>query len=110
MDYKVVEVNVNADPSVELRFVIAGARADGEELLRFDIPRSESKKEHNKYMSSLTKILKQMKDERLIQLYAMEKHFEGSTMEAEYLLNKYPTVFLCGHTDNAAADFIYVKL
>ncbi len=110
MNYKVVEIDITSEPAVELRFLIAGIRADGEELVRFDIPRADTKKEQSRRMNAIIKTLKAMKEERLIQLYAAERHFETSSTEAEYLLNKYPTVFLCGLTDNESADFIYVKV
>ncbi len=110
MNYKVIEIDPVCDPSVELRFCIAGARADGEELLRLDIPFGENKREHSRMMTAIIRILKQMKEERLIQFFAGEKQFSESSMEAEFLHNKYPSVFLCGLTDNPGADFIYIKL
>ena len=111
MEYKVIELNTNAaDPSVELRFSVASERMDGVELLRVDLPVSEDKKEHARLLSTVTKILKQMKEERLIQFFANAKSFDNASMEAEFLINKYPSIFLCGPTDNPAADFFYIKI
>lgn len=111
MDYKVIELNENSsDISVELRFAIASERAGGCELLRIDILKNENKKEQEKLLASINKLLKQMKEERLIQFFATKKNFDLSTMEAEFLLNKYPSVFICDLTDNPSADFVYIKI
>ena len=111
MNYKVIELDsMSADHTVELRFAVASERAEGTELLRVDIPFSENEKEHVKIMSSITKTLKQMKEERLIQFYATKKSFSSATTESQFLLNKYPSVFICGITDNMNADFVYIKL
>ncbi len=112
MNYKVIEIEslTADDAAVEMRFAIAGARADGAELLRFDIPFGNDEKEYKKLFNSLVRLLKGMKEERLIQFYATEKSFSDKSTEAAFLLNKYPSVFICDLTDNRAAGFIYIKI
>lgn len=111
MKYKVIELDKTiSDYSVELRFIIASERAGGAELLRIDIPFLENEKDHIKLMSSISKLLKQMKEERLIQFFATKKSFSSASTESQFLLNKYPSVFICGMTDNSLCDFAYIKL
>ncbi len=112
MNYKVIEIEslISDDAEVEMRFAIAGSRADRAELIRFDIPFSEDEKEYKKRFNALTRVLKSMKEERLIQFFATEKSFSEKSAEGEFLLNKYPSVFICGLTDNMSAGYIYVKL
>lgn len=111
MSFKIIEIDSGAqDPAVELRFAVASHRAGGDELLRIDIPKSENEKDYNKFVSSVIRTLKVMKDERLIQFFATKDSFIGLTTEAEFLHNKYPSVFAGGITDNTDSDFIYIKL
>lgn len=112
MIYKVVEIeSLNGDDAlVEMRFNIASARAAKAELMRLDIPYGDDEKEYKKIFNSLTRELKSMKEERLIQFFATKKSFSDHTTEAAFLLNKYPSVFLCGLTDNENAGYIYIKI
>lgn len=111
MSFKIIEIESSAqDPSVELRFAVASHRAGGDELLRVDIPKVENKKDYNKFVSSVIRTLKIMKEERLIQFFATEENFLTTTTESEFLLNKYPSVFADGLTDKADSDFVYIKL
>ncbi len=111
MNFKIIEIDSGAqDPSVELRFAVASHRAGGDELLRIDIPKIENEKDYNKFVSSVIRTLKVMKEERLIQFFATKDSFLGLTTEAEFLLNKYPSVFADGLTDKTDCDFVYIKI
>jgi hypothetical protein len=111
MEYKVIELNADSvDPTVELRYAAASERAGGSELLRIDVQSVENKKERAKRLSYVTKILKQMKDERLIQFFATKKSFQSSSMEAEFLLNKYPCISAASTSEDEASDFFYIKI
>ena len=111
MEYKVIELNADSvDPTVELRYAVASERAGGSELLRIDVPSVENEKERAKRLSYVTKILKQMKDERLIQFFATKKSFQSSSMEAEFLLNKYPCISAASTAEDEASDFFYIKI
>ncbi|MBR3806714.1 MAG: hypothetical protein IKJ13_07800 [Clostridia bacterium] len=112
MKYKVIEIESTCtdDAAVEMRYAIASARAGGAELIRFDIPVTDDEKEYKKLFNSLVRLLKGMKEERLIQFYATEKSFSDKATESAFLLNKYPSIFICGLTDNQRAGFIYVKI
>ena len=112
LNYKVVLIeSLNSDDAaVEMRFAVASARAGREELIRFDIPFMEDEKEYRKMFNSLIRILKTMKEEHLVQFFATEKNFSENSTESAFLLNKYPSIFLMGLTDNPNAGYIYVKL
>lgn len=112
MKYRVIELeSKNADDgAVEIRYAVATARASGAELIRFDIPFGEDKALYNKLFNGLSRLLKTMKEERLIQFFATEKSFSDQMAEGAFLLNKYPSVFICGLTDNENAGYFYVKI
>lgn len=112
MNYKVIEIeSLNGDDAVvEMRFAVADARAGGAELVRIDVPFGEDEKVYKNIFSTLVRTLKLMKDERKIQFYATEKNFSSSSTEAAFLLNKYPSIFICGITDNENAGYIYIKI
>ena len=111
MEYKIIELNPEApDPTVEVRYAVASERAGGAELLRIDVPASENEKEQSRRLSSVSKILKQMKDERLIQFFATAKSFKSSSMEAEFLLNKYPGAFPLAPEENEEQNYFYIKI
>lgn len=110
--YKVIEIEslIADDAAVEIRYAIAAARAETAELIRLDIPFSDDEKEYKKLFNSLVRLLKGMKEERLIQFFATEKSFSDKSTESAFLLNKYPSIFICGLTDNERSGFIYVKI
>lgn len=112
MKYKVIEIesSIPDDAAVEMRFAVASARAGGTELIRFDIPFGDDDREYKKLFNSLVRLSKAMKEEHHIQFFATEKSFEEQSTEAAFLLNKYPSVFICGLTDNIESGYIYVKL
>ena len=85
----------------ELIFTIAAARADGENLLRFNY----SAEDAERMIKAACKELKVLKRRGAIQLFATAKNFEARDTEAEFLLNKYPS--LDGLSENI---FIFVKL
>lgn len=109
MKCKIIELDLNAaDPTVELRFSVASERADGAELLRVNAPSTDNEKEDAKLLSLITKTLKQMKSEKLIQFFATNKSFKISSTEAEFLINKYPDEFSC--VSEETVSFFYIKI
>ena len=100
------EINLRAENSesaaTEIMFEVAGARADGIELLRINITDSTGK-----ILSGVVKLLKEMKRKGLIQFYASAKSFSDNTTEANYLINKYSDVI---GTQNGGEDFLYIKI
>ena len=73
----------------ELRYNIAAARAEGAELVRFELTTEEERSRRRRYTSVLFR-LRQLKREGIIQFFATEDDFANNTTEAVYLLNKYP--------------------
>lgn len=96
----------------EVMYEIATAKVDSIELIKIGIklPDAEDcRAESNKLISSLIRVLKNMKADGRIQFFATEENFAKQTTEAVFLLNKYPTYFesikLCSGERN-----IYVKI
>ena len=97
----------------ELLFEIAGARADGVQLVRFNLALGEEKIDEkliNRMVDKLIKQLKQMKFEGRIQFYATESDFLDSTTKANFLINKYPSVFVCQPEKICDMPFVYVRI
>lgn len=93
----------NSDSTAtEIMFEIAGARADGIELIRFNILDPT-----DKILSGVIKLLKEMKRKGMIQFFASAKSFSDNTTEANYLINKYPDVI---GVQNDGEAFLYIKL
>ena len=112
MVYKRIELKNRTvvNLATEIMFELASGRAEGIELMRFDIPRTEGEGEFEKLMSGILRVFKNMKAKRLIQFYAGAEHFSRGSTETEYLYNKYPN-YLNEVSDNAErGSFIYVKL
>ena len=72
----------------EIRFVIASARATGNELISLKTkPESEAKT-----VAMLTKQLKSIKKQGTIDFFASKEAFSELNAEASYLINKFPEV------------------
>ena len=109
MNYKIIiPEGKDLDSLVtELRYHVAATRAGGDDLLMIKIPDGDESR-GKKTKSSVLRILRTMKNEGLIQFYAVKESFDSSSTESEFLINKYPIVFedqkKIGHND------VYVKL
>ena len=73
--------------STEILYSVASARAMGEELVELICQNDGGKSE-----KSAVKIVKELKKQGKIKVYALAKDIEGQSKESEYLLNKYPTL------------------
>ena len=111
MKYKTIKLlgNNSQELNTELAFEIAVAKADGEELIKFDVQDSDDAAYTSaKKLSTIKKLLRTMKDGRKIQFYASADSFEKSSTEAVFLINKYPDI-----VENIPSDqgeYIFVKL
>ena len=103
--------NLSSDKSMdidtEIRFAIATARADGMELLRFDIKRED---DILKSFNATIRILKKMKLSGQIQFIATPSSFTNSDAEAEFLRNKYPQCLGNISIVSGNEAFVFVKL
>ena len=109
--YKIIKIDKNVtDSMIEVRFAVASARASSDEILRVELEIDDNEKSRAKRISNLTKILKQLKEEKLIQFFASKNSFSDSSTEAKFLLNKYPELFKSIDIENEAIDFFYIKI
>lgn len=99
--------NCRSELNTELRFLFAGARFDGEELVRLELPYGEDEKENARLSGSVIKVLRTLKKESVIQFYVNKESFAASSMEASFLLNKYGDFIADGSN---VPSYIYVKL
>ncbi len=91
----------SADIATELIFRIATSRADGENLLRFNFLAESSER----MLKAACKELKALKRRGAIQLFATAEDFDCRATEAEFLLNKFPTL-----NELSENNFVLVKL
>lgn len=91
-----LESKIPAQIATELRFVIASARASGNELISITTETDQDGRIH----SALQKNLKTMKKEGRIDFFAGKEAFSKSTAEASYLINKFPQITELIETDN----------
>ena len=112
MKYKTIVLESKKRDSIltELRFNVASARVLGTELLRIDIPTGEDPDEMRRIYSASLRILKEMKQDGSIQLYATCASFGAETTEAKYLMNKYPEIFDENNIDRIMQGSIYIKV
>lgn len=99
--------NCRSELNTELRFLFAGARFDGEELVRLELPLGDDEKENARLSGSVIKVLRTLKKENVIQFYVNKEGFAVSSMEASFLLNKYGSFISDGVNE---PSYIYVKL
>jgi hypothetical protein len=113
MKYK--ELNLRADLpeqiNTELLFEIASARAEGTELICINIFNEEKKYSFpQKQRSVLIKLIKNLKSEGRIQLFATSDSFRNQTTESYFLQNKYPEIFDSTSKRYLNENAVYIKL
>ncbi len=91
----------------EIMFEIASARAEGAELLRFELNLVNDNLATTKQF--IIKKLKDMKQKSRIQFFAAADSFKNGSTEAVFLLNKYPAHFE-KNSPGESENYIYVKL
>jgi len=91
--------NTQTELNTELRFCIAGARADNSELVSVSF-------ENQEIDSMVKRILNKLKREGLIQFYVAYPDINARKTESEYLINKYQKVI---SAENRSVNY-YVKL
>lgn len=99
--------------ATEIMYEIAACRADGIELIRFNISYGDSNEsitEGKRILSSIVRTLKNMKQKGSIQFIATPDSFESGSTESSFLYNKFPSLFSSKPTCSEDESFIYVKL
>ena len=90
----------------EIIFFIVAARSAGEELLKIQAKPIDDEKEEARIIATVARILKKLKQQGKIQLFASSLDFDSSATEIEYLKNKYPDEIELG----GEGRFFIVKL
>ena len=91
--------------SVELEFIIACNKVEGNELIKISLDNTDME---IKFKSAVTRLLKAIKKDGAIQLFIFENELsEQEKTESVYLLNKFPFLAECNSAD---ANSIYIKL
>lgn len=96
-----------ADLDTEIRFLLAGARVDGEELIKLFFDSSADERENTRVLSCIIKVLRALKREKTIQFFVSSDGFCTGTTESVFLLNKYSAYI---HNTDNTANYVYVKL
>ena len=99
--------NCRSQLNTELRFLFAGARFDGTELVRLDLPTVEDERESARMNSCVIKVLRTLKKENVIEFYATKDSFAANSTEASFLLNKYGELIADG---TESPSYIFVKI
>ena len=91
--------------SVELEFIIACSKIEGNELIKLSLENTEAQE---KFKSAVSRILKSIKKDGVIQLFVFEDQLtEQEKTESVYLLNKYPSLI---ESSEMNPNSIYIKL
>jgi hypothetical protein len=79
----------------EILYNVAAARVDKIGLLKIAVERSLilEDNEGKKYLKKLSKTLNDLRKSGKIQFFATEEDFSGASTKADFLKNKYPTIF-----------------
>ena len=85
-----IESDTQGQLLTEIRFTVASARANGNDLICFKV-KADTEKEGS-VVSSTLKNLRALKREGKIDFFAGKDSFQKGTAEASYLKNKFPEV------------------
>ena len=89
----------------EIMYEVASAHIAGVELIRFDLDTSDEI-QYKRTFAAVTKILKAMKSDGVIQFFATPASMESYSMEAQFLFNKYSEYL---SDDTQTTGFVYVR-
>lgn len=92
------------DLSVELEFIIACNKVEGNELIKISVENTDTK---DKFRVSASRLLRAMKKDGVIRLFVFEDDLFSEKTESVYLLNKFP--FL-SENNELSPYAVYVKL
>ena len=94
-----------SDIKNEMLYIIASARASETELVKINV--GDGGELAKKNMRSVLRYLKEFKTIGKIQLFATKDSFVQSSVEAQYLLNKYREYV---DTDFETDTFVFIKI
>lgn len=90
--------------SVELEFIIACNKIEGNELVKLELENTECTQ---KFRSAAARHLKTAKKDGVIRLFVFEDELSQEKTESIYLLNKYPSL---AEKSKDETGIIYIKL
>jgi hypothetical protein len=96
-----------SDLNTEMRFLFAGARVDGEELVKIILPYTDNDKDRERISGCVLKVLRTLKKESVIQFYVNYSGFAANSTEASFLINNYGDVI---SDISCEPNSVYVKL
>ena len=94
--------------NTEILFTVASARSLGVELVRLGFSQSESEEIQERRFRFAANILQRIKKTGKIQFFATKESFDGFSVEAEYLKNKYGDIVAFDKIPEG--DFFFVKI
>lgn len=108
-DYRLNGINQN-EISTEIKFILASARFDGAELLRFVYETNETDREARRLHNIVIRVLRSLRARKSIQFFVFPEDFTEETTEAAFLLNKYPDHFSAPPSVKDNEGEFYVKI
>ena len=84
----------------EIMFFIATAKAIKKDLICLSVKKLYDDKREISRIGAIGRILRNVKRQGMVQLFAFSSDFEKSTTEVEYLKNKYPELSSVCAEDN----------
>ena len=79
-----------ASVTTDVRFYVASERSLGKDIMRFSVSDELPEEKRQKLLDAAQKVLRAMKKQGKIQLFATLSDFTENTTAAQYLMNKYP--------------------
>lgn len=111
---KICEYTLNGtnqnEISTEVKFLLASARFDGVELMRFVYEANDNDRERSRLYNVVVKVLRTLRARKNIQFFVLSEDFAEGTTEAEFLLNKYPEHFSMARTLEPNKGCFYIKI
>ena len=96
--------------STELKFLLASARYDGVELLRFSYDVGDVEKETKRIYNVILRVLRSVRAKGLIEFFVLPEDFGEEKTEAMFLLNKYAAHFAEKKGENTDIGYFYIKV
>lgn len=110
MDCAIVKLKSSApaDIKTEILYEIASARVSGIGLIKINF--EDCAEAQEKVIAAATRILKSAKSNALIQFFATRASFDLGNTEAQFLINKYPKLFVDVREQDSEEEYIYIKI
>lgn len=108
-EYKLSGSNQN-EISTEVKFMLASARFDGAELMRFVYETNDTDRDATRLRNIVLRVLRSLRARKTIQFFVLPEDFANSTTESEFLLNKYSEHFSNQSDIGKNESYFYIKI